>query len=189
MEPADTCFAGIHSTSFLLAETQAEHGITDLNTRYLSARGGKLESINLRYELIGNTKIGGRPAQEKLAKACFAKETSSAKNSADLLESAAFSLINLPIFRAVHSEGDFLISTAEEMAAAQKRNAELVIVRQWIESKVQPNADKLASLSPRMKCFADNIDDNFISTKDVLMRSSIKEPQQTVTIVPASLIE
>lgn len=113
--------------------------------------------------------------KEELAHACFSGKISSIGNSAALLESAAFSLINLPILREGISEDNFLTPEAEEMAVAQNQNEELLTVNQWIWSKEKLSADRFAALSPRLKLFAKNIDEYFISTADVLVRGSVNE--------------
>lgn len=50
---------------------------------------------------------------------------------------------------------ELIISTAAEMASAQKKDDELGNVREWVKKKEQCTADKFATLSPCIKCSAE----------------------------------
>lgn len=47
----------------------------------------------------------------------------------------------------------------------------------------------MAALCPRLKSYAENIDEYLITKKNVLVRGSVGEHQRAVTIVPLSLVE
>lgn len=81
-----------------------------------------------------------------------------------------------------------MIPTAEKMASAHKQDPDFSIVRQLIEIKESLSVDKLAALSLILKCFAEILGKLIISAKDVLLRSSLDDVQQVVTIVQNTFV-